>query len=449
MQFSPYIVTFGLVPLAFAGYSLKDDYSADRFFDMFTFETVSLPGSKTISHLTWLQFDDPTHGYVNYVDQSTAQSSGLIDTNGGAVSLRVDSSKVASGRGRDSVRLTSKASYNHALVVIDLAHMPGNACGLWPAFWTNGPSWPSTGEIDIIEGVNMQSMNQATMHTGQGCSLAGSPCGSGPESNEGCPVKGGAFGDGFNTGDGGVYAMEWTSSGIFVWSFDRGQEPSDILGNSPNPGGWGDPTASFEGGSSCDIDRHFKDQQIIFTTTFCGDWAGKKWSEDSTCSAKASTCEEYVQNNPEAFAEAFWKVNALKVYSFDGSTNSSRNSPGRVDQPASVDKPVITNFVEGAPVTISSFAPVTTETVQGSPVFVTIYARSPPEHGFANSTVDGKRSVAVSGEHKTDYLANPEAHEGAGGGDSEATGSRRGGTRREQRLAEHIRSATRQRHGNS
>ncbi|KAL9012121.1 MAG: hypothetical protein Q9173_003088 [Seirophora scorigena] len=403
-----------------------DDYRADRFFDMFTFDTS----------------DDPTHGYVNYVDQSTAQSSGLIDTNGGAVSLRVDSSKVASGRGRDSVRLTSKASYSHALVVLDLAHMPGNACGLWPAFWTNGPSWPSTGEIDIIEGVNMQSMNQATMHTGQGCSLAGSPCGSGAGSNEGCPLKGGAFGDGFNSGDGGVYAMEWTSSGIFVWSFDRGQEPSDILGNSPDPKGWGDPTASFEGGSSCDIDRHFKDHQIIFTTTFCGDWAGKKWSEDSTCSAKASTCEEYVQNNPEAFAEAFWKINALKVYSSDGSVSSSGDSPSQVDQPASVDKPVMTPFVEGAPVTTSWFAPVTTQTVEGSPVFVTIYARSPPEHDFASSSVDGKRRVAVPGEHKTDYSASPvaQAHEDGGGGDSEATGRRRGGTRREQRLAEHIRA---------
>ncbi|KAL8834083.1 MAG: hypothetical protein Q9170_003939 [Blastenia crenularia] len=83
---------------------------------MFTFETG----------------DDPTHGYVNYVDQATAQSSGLIDTNGG-VELRVDSTNVASGRGRNSVRLTSKASYNHALIVIDLAHMPGNACGMWPA----------------------------------------------------------------------------------------------------------------------------------------------------------------------------------------------------------------------------------------------------------------------------------------------------------------------------
>lgn len=31
----------GLAPLAFARYSLKDDYSGDRFFDMFTFDTVS------------------------------------------------------------------------------------------------------------------------------------------------------------------------------------------------------------------------------------------------------------------------------------------------------------------------------------------------------------------------------------------------------------------------
>ncbi len=77
--------------------------------------------------------DDPTHGYVNYVDQGTAQNRGLIDKSNGAVVMRVDSSNVASGRGRDSVRITSKASYNHALMVVDLAHMPGSACGIWPA----------------------------------------------------------------------------------------------------------------------------------------------------------------------------------------------------------------------------------------------------------------------------------------------------------------------------
>lgn len=49
------------------------------------------------------------------------------------VTIGVDHNSVASGRGRDSVRLTSTNQYNHALVVIDLAHMPGSVCGSWPA----------------------------------------------------------------------------------------------------------------------------------------------------------------------------------------------------------------------------------------------------------------------------------------------------------------------------
>ena len=47
--------------------------------------------------------------------------------------LSVDSSNVASGRGRKSVRLTSKASYNYALIVIDIGHMSADICGVWPA----------------------------------------------------------------------------------------------------------------------------------------------------------------------------------------------------------------------------------------------------------------------------------------------------------------------------
>ena len=35
--------------------------------------------------------------------------------------------------GRDSVRLTSNSVYDHALVILDLAHMPSSACGTWPA----------------------------------------------------------------------------------------------------------------------------------------------------------------------------------------------------------------------------------------------------------------------------------------------------------------------------
>ncbi len=139
--------------------------------------------------------------------------------------------------------------------------------------WTVGPNWPASGEIDIIEGVNMQSSNQATMHTNDGCSFAdASPtsCGSSGSNNQGCPIKGGAFGDGFNPGNGGTYAMEWTGRGIYVWYFARGQEPQDVLGDSPKPKQWGEPTASFQGGTNCNIDQFFKDQQIVFDTTFCG-----------------------------------------------------------------------------------------------------------------------------------------------------------------------------------
>jgi hypothetical protein len=59
----------------------------------------------------------------------------------------------SSARGRDSVRISSTTSYDDALFVLDIAHMPAG-CATWPAFWTlskDGP-WPQGGEIDIIEG---------------------------------------------------------------------------------------------------------------------------------------------------------------------------------------------------------------------------------------------------------------------------------------------------------
>lgn len=116
MQFSTLLAVAGFVDLSVAGYALVDDYSGANFFNMFDFFTGA----------------DPTNGYVNYVDQGTAQSGGLINTNGPAY-IGVDYTNVASGSGRSSVRLSSKASYTHMLTVIDLAHMPGGVCGTWPA----------------------------------------------------------------------------------------------------------------------------------------------------------------------------------------------------------------------------------------------------------------------------------------------------------------------------
>lgn len=52
----------------------------------------------------------------------------------------------------------------------------------------------------------------------------------------------------------------------------------------------------------CDIDKHFYQRQIVFDTTFCGDWAGSVWPWDSVCSVKAPDCNNYVAENPAAFA---------------------------------------------------------------------------------------------------------------------------------------------------
>ncbi|KAL8848288.1 MAG: hypothetical protein Q9221_006687 [Calogaya cf. arnoldii] len=290
------------------------------------------------------QFDDPTHGYVNYIDQATADSQNLYNISNGQVTWGVDHVNIASGRGRNSIRLTSKAQYTHGLVVLDLAHMPGAACGVWPAFWMTGPNWPNSGEIDIIEGVNNQAQNQITMHTGPGCTLAGSSC----EGGLGCHIKpegSNNYGTGLNNAGGGVYAMEWTSGSINIWFFPRNGIPSDISSPNPNPSSWGAATASFVGGDNCNIDQNFKNNNIVFDTTFCGDWAGGVWSQESTCSAQAGTCQEYVQNHPEAFADAYWTINSLKVYQDTG------NAPAVVEknvvpEVSSIATSIITSVAE-------------------------------------------------------------------------------------------------------
>ena len=41
MHFSTLLALGGFAQLGLAGYSLKDNYSSDKFFDMFNFDTVS------------------------------------------------------------------------------------------------------------------------------------------------------------------------------------------------------------------------------------------------------------------------------------------------------------------------------------------------------------------------------------------------------------------------
>ena len=278
---------------------------------------------------------------VEFVDQNTAQSSGLISNSNSSVVLAVDSKRVMENR--SSVRIQSKSSYNLALIIADIVHMPGGICGTWPAFWTIGPDWPLNGEIDIIEGVNSVSVNAMTLHTGPGCSISTAGGFSGEVktsncwvdapnqgTNDGCgidAVETTTYGSGFNSAGGGVYAMEWTAQGITVWQFPRSEIPSDIANGNPVPSSWSASQAKFEG--SCNFQSSFQNQSIIVDTTFCGQWAGQQgvWEADPVCSKMASTCSDYVQNNPADFAEAYWQFNSIKVYQLQDGFIGTQTNP--------------------------------------------------------------------------------------------------------------------------
>ena len=167
-----------------------------------------------------------------------------------------------------------------------------------------------------------------TLHTNAGCTISNTGAFSGQLATPNCDVQApgqftnagcsiashdtATYGTGFNANGGGVYATEWTSDAISIWFFQRGSIPGDLSSNNPNPSGWGKPIAKFEGG--CDIDQHFRNHNIIFDITFCGDWAGNVWGQDSVCASKASSCQAFVQNNSGEFTDTFWQVNYLKVY---------------------------------------------------------------------------------------------------------------------------------------
>ncbi len=221
-----------------------------------------------LAHLK--QDDDPTHGYVNYVDYNTAVTDGLYRTfdDDRTIYLGVDYTNNAIGRGRNSLRLESKAVYNHGLFIIDLQHMPGGQCAVWPALWFLGPDWPSHGEFDIIENINTATFNQMSLKTNQTCFLEAQEmdgelltrdCNVNTGGVSGCAIDSGtvssAYGQGFNERGGGVYATEWTSDAVSVWYFAESNVPTDIGYETPDPSSWGPPLAKFV--TSCTLDEHF------------------------------------------------------------------------------------------------------------------------------------------------------------------------------------------------
>ncbi len=318
------------VQTCIAGYVLEDDYSKDAFFGNFTPFTDP----------------DPTNGFVVYQSYENATQQGLmasVSNYGSANYMGVDNTSI-SDAGRPSMRISSTKTYNRGLFIADIAHMPVG-CGTWPAYWLVGPNWPTGGEIDIIEGVNLQAANQMTLHTNAGCTIGTTGMAStstvnttncdtnaaNQQKNAGCSVMSQntqSFGSGFNAIGGGVYATEWTSQYINIHFFPRSSIPSDITSGTPNPSSWGTPMAHFAG--NCDIDQHFTNMNIVFDTTLCGQWAGAEdvWGA-SSCATTSATCNAHVQVTPSAFTEAYWLINGVQVYQETGSNSRTKRGVGR------------------------------------------------------------------------------------------------------------------------
>ncbi|KAF8810090.1 glycoside hydrolase family 16 protein [Phlegmacium glaucopus] len=290
----------------------QDEYSGQNFFDRWDF----------------FSFPDPTNGNVNFVNRTTAFANGLVYIqDDGSVIMKADNtSSLASGVFRDSVRITSQTSYDTGLFILDLNRAPWG-CAVWPAFWTVGSDWPANGEIDILEGVHDDQHNQIAWHTAPGCELNPNVTFSGTmnalngvnltscdaklNSNSGCDVtewSRASYGPLFEASGGGVIAMKWDENDISVWSFFRAAVPADITQGSPDPSEWGIPSATLSN-SSCHIGQFFSNHSIVFDITFCGDWAGSSYAT-SGC---PGTCAERLMDGAN-FVNASWSINSLKVY---------------------------------------------------------------------------------------------------------------------------------------
>ncbi|KIM85230.1 glycoside hydrolase family 16 protein [Piloderma croceum F 1598] len=287
---------------------IQDTYEGQSFFDRWSFFSQG----------------DPTHGQVSFVDQQTAFDTGLAYvTADNIVVMKGDNTTwLAAGQVRSSVRISSVTQYTTGLFILDLNRAPWG-CGVWPAFWTCGPNWPYGGEIDVLEGVHDNEHNQVTWHTGPGCNLTPNDnftgtivgtldCDGTVSGNPGCGItewSRASYGPYFDSQQGGVYAMKWDDEGIAVYNFYRAAIPQDITdGQSPNPSTWGEPAAQLSP-AGCNISKFFSNHSIIFDITFCGDWAGNSYAT-SGC---PGTCAERIMD-PSNFVNASWSINSLKVY---------------------------------------------------------------------------------------------------------------------------------------
>jgi len=294
-------------------YNLVREYAGANFFNDWNF---------------YGNFDNLTNGDAIFVTASQAASQQLAFVNAaGNAIMKVDNkTNVAFNQKRNTVRISTKDRFTVGSVwIADMLHVPFG-CSVWPAFWSQAPKWPTGGEIDTFEGVNMVHNSQTSLHTEPGCAavnavqtstlINSTDCSFKTNSNEGCVVEDpdpNSYGAAFATAGGGMFVTELAESGISVWFFSRSKVPSSLQGNTSNidTSTLGKPVANYPSGR-CDIDKFFQAQNLIFDITLCGDFAGNPQVFAQTCSGVCYN--DYVIGSPSNYDNAYFEVRSVRVF---------------------------------------------------------------------------------------------------------------------------------------
>jgi len=306
-------------------FTLAQNYSGSTFFDGWTFQNG---------------IDANTTGNVLFQtrEQAATEQLAFVNSAGHAI-IKVDNTTSGANDpnfGRPSIKILSNATVPAgSIVIMDAVHMPFG-CSVWPAFWMQGPNWPNTGEIDVVENVNLEANNRYTLHTLDGCThpaatdnttapeigtVISTDCFNATNGDEGCIVQDpstNSFGAGFAQNGGGAYAMLWDDTGIKIWFFPRPSIPSDVSTANPNPSGWGTPTA-FWPQSTCNTAEFFSPQTLIFDITICGNFAGAADVFNPSC---PGLCTDLVQD-PTNYNTAYFEISYVHVFTNGSSTGST------------------------------------------------------------------------------------------------------------------------------